>query len=338
MKAAYYEGKHTFSVRDTQAVPPGPGEVRLKVAYVGICGTDVHIYHGNMDGRVSIPQVIGHEMSGTIDALGDGVTDFEPGDPVVVRPLDNRGETGADRGNSHICRNLKFIGIDSPGCLQNYWNVPAFTVHKAPRNVDLKLAALTEPLAVACHDVRLGAVSPGELAVVIGGGPIGILVALVARASGARVLISEVNEQRLAFARSLGFEARSPLSDDLAELCRAESGGAGADIVFEVSGARAAAASMTDLLAIRGRVVVVAIYPRPAEINLHQFFWKELKMLGARVYEPEDYERALALVASGELPLGRLITRVEPLDRVQAAFDNLGGMPDAMKILIDCRS
>ncbi|AHF93130.1 theronine dehydrogenase-like Zn-dependent dehydrogenase [Opitutaceae bacterium TAV1] len=338
MKAAYYEGNKTFRVADAPAIPPAPGEVRLKVAYVGICGTDVHIYHGHMDQRVKIPQIIGHEMSGTIAEVGPGVTGFAVGDSVVVRPLDNRAETPADRGNSHICRNLKFIGIDSPGGFQTYWNVPAFAVHKAPPATDLKLAALAEPLAVACHDVRLGGVKPGELAVVIGGGPIGILVALVARAAGAQVIISEVNELRLAFARSLGFEAHSPLATDLPALCREKSGDAGADIVFEVSGAKSAAATMTDLLAIRGRIVVVAIYPKPVEINLHQFFWKELKLIGARVYEREDYEKALALIASRELPLEKLVTRVEPLTRIQAAFDNLGSTPDAMKILIDCQA
>lgn len=338
MKASSYQGNRTFAIADTAPVSPGPGEIRLDVAYVGICGTDVHIYHGAMDARVKPPQVIGHEMSGTVAEIGPGVAGFAIGDPVVVRPLDNRAETPADRGHSHICRNLKFIGIDSPGAFQNSWTVPAFTVHKAPAGTDLKLAALAEPLAVACHDVRLGEIRPGELAIVIGGGPIGMLVALVAREAGARVILSEVNESRLAFARSLDFEAVNPAATDLPALCREHSAGAGADLVFEVSGARAAAATMTDLLALRGRIVLVAIYPRPVELNLHQFFWKELKLSGARVYEPEDYEKALRLIAQKTLPLERLITRVEPLDRIQSAFEELDATPDAMKILIDCRA
>lgn len=338
MKAALYQGNRTFTVTDAAPVPPGPGEVRLDVAYVGVCGTDVHIFHGAMDARVKPPQVIGHEMSGTVAELGPGVTGLAVGDPVVVRPLDNRAETPADRGHSHICRGLKFIGIDSPGAYQRSWTVPAFTVHKAPAGVDLKLAALAEPLAVACHDVRLADVKPGELAVVIGGGPIGMLVALVARAAGARVILSEVNESRLAFARSLGFEAVNPTKTDLPALCRERSADSGADLVFEVSGARVAAATMTDLLAIRGRIVLVAIYPKPVELNLFQFFWKELKLIGARVYEPEDYTKAVELIAGGTLPLERLVTRVEPLDRIQQAFENLDATPDAMKILIDCRA
>lgn len=337
MKASFYQGNKTFRIEEAEPAAPGPGEVRLNVAYCGICGTDVHIYHGAMDQRVDIPQTIGHETSATVAGVGEGVSGFEVGDAVVVRPLDNRGETGADRGYSHVCKHLKFIGIDSPGGFQNSWTVPAFTLHKAPKGTDLKLAALCEPLAVACHDVRLGEITPGELAVVIGGGPIGMLVALVAREAGARVIVSEVNEFRLNFARELGFEAVNPLETDVAELCREKSGGSGADIVFEVSGAKSAAASMTDLPAIRGRIVVVAIYPKPVELNLFHFFWKELKLCGARVYEPEDYERALRLIADKTLPLEKLITGVRPLAELQQAFEDLDQSPNAMKTLIDCR-
>jgi (R,R)-butanediol dehydrogenase/meso-butanediol dehydrogenase/diacetyl reductase len=338
MKAATYTGKKSFEIIETQPVPPGPGEVRLDVAYCGICGTDIHIYHGAMDKRVAIPQVIGHEASAIVAEVGDGVTEFLAGDPVVVRPLDNRAETPADRGHSHICAGLKFIGIDSPGAFQNSWTVPAFTLHKVPGSIDLQTAALAEPLAVACHDVRIGAVKPDELAVVIGGGPIGMLVALVAREAGARVIVSEVNSDRLAFARELGFEAVNPVENDLAALCKEKSGGSGADIVFEVSGAKAAALGMTELLAIRGRIVVVAIYPQPVELNLFHFFWKELTLHGARVYEPEDYEKALDLMASGRLPLKKMITAVRPLTRLPETFAALEGMGEGMKTLIDCRA
>lgn len=338
MKAALYEGQQTFSLHACNPIAPGPDEIRLNVAYVGICGTDTHIFHGAMDARVKPPQIIGHEMSGTVAEIGSNVSGFEIGDPVVVRPLDNRAEKASDRGHSHICRDLKFIGIDSPGAFQSSWTVPAFTVHKAPAGVDLKLAALSEPLAVACHDVRLGEVKPGELAVVIGGGPIGMLVAMVARSAGAHVILSEVNENRLAFARELGFEAVNPMTTDLVALCRERSQDAGADIVFEVSGAKAAAATMTDVLAIRGRIVVVAIYPQPVELNLFQFFWKELKLCGARVYEPEDYEKALQLIAAKTLPLNQMITAVETLENIQSTFEELDTNPNAMKILIDCQT
>src|SRR3954468_17898656 len=322
-RAVYYEGNQSFRLGPGEAVAPGPGEVRLDVAFCGVCGTDVHIAHGAMDHRVQGPQVIGHEMSGTIGELGAGVEGFSLGDAVVVRPLDSRGETPADRGFSHISRNLKFLGIDTPGAFQQSWTVPAFTLHRLPPGIDLQLAALTEPLAVACHDVRRAALATGETAVVLGGGPIGLLIALVARHAGANVLLGEINPERIEFAQALGFDARP-----------APEVGDGADVVFEVSGAPAAALAMTELAAVRGRIVLVAIYPEAPPIRLFDFFWKELELRGARVYEPEDYERAIELVARGVLPLERLITKVEPLERLPAVFDELANGTTGVKILV----
>jgi 2-desacetyl-2-hydroxyethyl bacteriochlorophyllide A dehydrogenase len=272
-------------------------------------------------------------MSGTVAEVGEGVESFAVGDPVVVRPLDARGEVPADRGLSHISRNLKFLGIDTPGAFQRSWTVPAFTLHHLPAGLDLRLAALTEPLAVACHDVRRGAVARGEAVVVLGGGPIGLLVAVVARHAGAQVIVSEVNTSRAALARSLGLDVATP--DEVHTRVLERTSGAGADVVFEVSGAAPPVLAMTELAALRGRIVIVAIHPEPRPVKLFDFFWKELELRGARVYEPEDYERAIELLAAGELPLEKLITRVEPLERLPDVFQELG---DSVKVLVDCRA
>ena len=257
---------------------------------------------------------------------------------MVVRPLDTRGETAADRGFSHISRNLKFLGIDAPGALQASWTVPAFTLHALPPGVDLRLAALAEPLAVACHDVRRGEVAAGETAVVIGGGPIGLLIALVARARGARVLVVEPDATRRALAEELGFTALDPAADDVAATIAEATAGAGADVVFEVSGSATGILAATRYAALRGRVVVVAIFPEPKPVALFDLFWKELELRGARVYEPEDFDAAIELLAAGSLELERLITAVEPLERVPAVFDELRAGRPAMKILVDCRT
>jgi (R,R)-butanediol dehydrogenase/meso-butanediol dehydrogenase/diacetyl reductase len=335
-RAVYYEGRGAFALREGGVAPPGEGEVRLDVAYCGVCGTDLHIAHGAMDHRVHVPQVIGHEMSGTVAELGPGVEGFAIGDPVVVRPLDTRGETAADKGATHIGRNLKFLGIDTPGAFQSSWTVPAFTLHRLPADADLRLAALTEPLAVAVHDVRRGEVVSGDVAVVIGGGPIGLLIALVARSAGARVVVSEVSPERLELADALGFEHVDPTAVDLAAHVAELTGDAGADVVFEVSGSGAGALAMTELACRRGRVVVVAIHPEPLPVKLFDLFWKELQLRGARVYEPDDYERAIELLGSGALPLEQLISGVEPLERLPALFRELSATPRGVKILVDC--
>jgi threonine dehydrogenase-like Zn-dependent dehydrogenase len=187
MRAALYVGDETFQVREREARAPGPGEVQLAVAYVGICGTDLHIKHGAMDGRVSIPAVIGHEMSGTVVAVGDGVSAWVPGDEVTVMPLDWCGRCAACRaGHQHVCENLVFVGIDAAGAMQQAWTVPERLLVRLPPELGLEQAALSEPVAVAVHDVRRGAVVRGERVLVVGGGPIGLLIASVAAAEGRR--------------------------------------------------------------------------------------------------------------------------------------------------------
>jgi (R,R)-butanediol dehydrogenase/meso-butanediol dehydrogenase/diacetyl reductase len=335
MKALFYEGNHTFNLKTTEKQPLEKGEVRLKMAYVGVCGTDVHIYHGKMDARVKPPQIIGHEVSGVIEELGEGVSEWKIGDNVTVRPLNPGVEMPSDNGYRHIGQNLKFIGIDSPGGMQQYWNVPAFTLHKLPENLSLQLGAMIEPLAVACHDVRLGEVVAGENAVVIGGGPIGLLVALVARQKGANVIISEVNKNRIDFIQSLGFQTVNPIEQDLVHTVEAFTNGAMADVVFEVSGVQAGVTAMTQLPKVRGRIVMVAIHSEPKAVDLFRFFWREIKLIGARVYEPEDFDEAIALAASGTLPLDKMITQVSPLTDAKKVFETIDQNPAGMKYLLE---
>ncbi len=338
MKASLYEGNKTFSIVEKEIEAPKAGEVRVKVAYCGVCGTDVHIYHGMMDKRVNIPETIGHEMSGVIDAIGEGVAGFEVGEKITVRPLDNRLEEASDKGFGHIAKKLKFIGIDSPGAFQQYWNVPAFTLHKLKQETDLKLAALIEPLSVACHDVRRGRTKKGETAVVLGGGPIGLLVAMVAKHKGANVIISEVNEIRINMAREMGFEVVNPAKTDLVAYVEEKTNGRLADVVFEVAGVQPALDIMTEVAGIRGRIVMVAIYGEPKPINLFKFFWKELELIGARVYEKEDYEESIRLITENNYPFEKIITAIKPLENIQSLFEMIDSTPDGMKFLVDCNA
>jgi len=337
MQAVFFEGNRTFRVGESVAVEPGAGQVQIRVSFCGICGTDLHLFHGAMAHRLTLPHVMGHEMSGTIASVGSGVAGWRAGDRVTVRPLDPCGHCPAClAGHSHICHNLKFIGIDTPGALQGIWTVPAHTLHRLPDSLGLREGAMVEPVAVACHDVRMSDLKQGEFAAVIGGGPIGILVALVAQARGARVVLAEVNPFRVKLARDLGIVAVNPLETDLPQLVGDRTGGAGADVVFEVSGSQAGADTMTKLPRTRGRIVVVAIYAEPPKVDLFRFFWRELKLSGARVYEAEDFELAIELAAAGRLPLTKLITDVLPLNRLEDAMHRMEGGGDCMKILVSC--
>ncbi|WP_150307789.1 zinc-dependent alcohol dehydrogenase [Planctomonas psychrotolerans] len=338
MRTATYIGGGAVREATADPIPPAAGEVQIAVAYTGLCGTDLHIMHGHMDARVSMPLVFGHEMSGTIAAVGDGVESWAVGDPVTVMPLDWDGTCPAClAGNSHICQNLDFLGIDSPGALQELWNVPAATLVALPAELRLDHAALVEPVAVAVHDVRRAGISGGEKVVVIGGGPIGVLIATVARRFGGEVVVAEVDEARRAQVEELGFATLDPRAVDQVAWVEEWTGGAGADVVFEVSGAAAAVLGATDLAKVRGTIVVVAIHPTPREINLQRVFWRELSILGARVYQRVDFETAVDLLAAGDIPADLLITRIVPLADTQAAFADLEA-GRAMKILIDVRT
>lgn len=336
MKAAFYEGNKTFSVKEGALENPVSGYVRLKVAYCGVCGTDVHIYHGAMDQRVKIPQVIGHEVSGEIDALGEGVTSFKVGDRVAVRPLQPGEKDPSDNDQLHIGKNLKFIGIDTPGGMQSYWNVPAYSLHHLPEALSLEFGALIEPLAVACHDVRLSQLKSGEDVVVIGGGPIGMLIGLVAKQKGAHVMISEVNNHRLALAEELGMDTVNAKTEDVLQKVGSFTKGGMADVVFEVSGSQPALEIMTQLPKARGRIVMVAIHPKPQPVDLFRFFWRELQLIGVRVYEPEDFEEAIQLAGSGELPLDKLITDTVSINQIQSVFQTIDAHPEGMKYLLKC--
>jgi 2-desacetyl-2-hydroxyethyl bacteriochlorophyllide A dehydrogenase len=335
LKAAYYTGNRNFSIESVSSVPPGDGEVQVRVAYCGICGTDLHVFHGAMDSRVGTHRIIGHEMSGRITALGVNVQGLNLQDPVVIRPLDPcRACPACLRGHAHICQNLKFLGLDADGAFQQAWTVPGHTIHKIPADLRLDHAALIEPVAVACHDVRRARLKKGEDVLVIGGGPIGMFIAMVAKQAGAKVTVSEVNPHRLELAQSLGFTTINPKKVNLVDHVHAQTQMKGADVIFEVSGTQAGVDTMTEAAATRCRIVMVAIHGQKPQVDMFKFFWREIELFGARVYEPEDFDQAIELVAAGAIDCEAMITDVRPLDQITRAFEALSGNAQAMKSLI----
>jgi (R,R)-butanediol dehydrogenase/meso-butanediol dehydrogenase/diacetyl reductase len=338
VRAVSYIGDRSLAVVDVDPRAPAAGEVAIDVGFTGICGTDLHVLHGAMDQRVRLPAILGHEMAGRIAVVGEGVERWSVGDAVSVMPLRWCGRCAACRaGHTHICHRLDFLGIDSPGSMQTRWVVPADTLVAIPPALALALAhaALAEPTAVAVHDVGRAALRGGEHVVVVGGGPIGMLVACVARARDAEIVLLEVSEQRVELARDLGLLALNPSQEDAGAFIEAWTAGAGADVAFEVSGAVAGLRTATDALAARGRLVVVAIHSTAPPVDLFRLFWRELTIIGARVYERRDFEEAMRLLEAGAIPAARLITDVVALEDAAGAFARLESGA-AMKVLIEC--
>ena len=338
MKAAYYHGNRTIGIESCVPRRPAADEVRIEVAYGGVCGSDLSIFQGHRDMRMRLPMIIGHEMSGTIAEVGAQEQKWREGDRVVVRPLDPCGNCpSCASGDFHVCYHLNFLGVESAGAFQSSWTVPAHTLHRLPASLPLDLAALVEPTAVAYHAVEASSLEPGQWAVVIGGGPIGLLNALVARRRGARVLLAEINPSRLKFARSMGLETVDPLEEDLEAVVLERTGGSGADVVFEVSGTAAGAAAMTGLARARGLIVVVAVFNEAPRIDLFRSFMRELRFCAVRAYEPEDFERSIALIAGGELPLERMISEKHSLDELPEVFAQMESSPQIIKVLLDLK-
>jgi 2-desacetyl-2-hydroxyethyl bacteriochlorophyllide A dehydrogenase len=220
--------------------------------------------------------------------------------------------------------------------MQQSWIVPERTLVRLPDGLDLRRAALVEPTAVAVHDVGRAEVARGDQVLVVGGGPVGVLIALVARHAGADVVLAELDASRRGFAADLGVRVVDPHADDLPALIDDWTKGAGVRVAFEVSGAAAGVTTAVESLAVRGRLCLVAIHPTPREVNLHRFFWRELTLVGARLYTRDDFAAAAGLVRDGTVPAERLITHVEPLASAGRAFEILASGTGQMKVLVDC--
>jgi (R,R)-butanediol dehydrogenase/meso-butanediol dehydrogenase/diacetyl reductase len=334
MRSSFYEGERRFRIGPAPMPTPAAGEALLRVRRVGICGTDLHIFQGHLDHRIPRGGVIGHETLAEVAEAPSG-SDFRTGERVVVEPLRTCGACRACRtAAAYLCYRLRVLGVEDPGGMQEYWAVPTDRLLRVPATLEDDAAAVIEPLAVATHDVRRAEVRTGDAVLILGGGPIGALIAMVARHRGARVVVTEVNPFRVEMLRKLGLEVLGP-GQDTARFVEEWTGGDGADVVFEVTGNPAAVRAMTGLVRVQGTISMVAIHGEPLPVDLYRFFARELTMHGSRLYSRDDWEEAIRLAATGAVTPAPLVTRRIPLESLQQGMeDTLHGGP-VMKVLID---
>ena len=332
MSAAVWTATDTVETRRVPLPEVPEGWALVRMAYNGICGTDLSILHGKHP-RAEAPLIMGHEMSGWVEQAG--ASGPAAGTLVVVEPLLSCGECKACRdGHSHVCRRLGLYGIDTPGGLAEYVALPPEVLHEVPEGVDPRTASLAEPLAVAVHAVALSGMQQGDTVAVYGAGPIGVLTALVARHEGAgRVVITEPSVWRRSVAEALGFTGVAEGST-MAETLDALTDGEGADTTFDTAAHPSVAAELTEITRVLGRIVVVGVYKAPAPIDLRAVCFKEQSMVGVRVYTTPDVTRAIALIASGGLGLDAFPTKAFGLDQVGAAFDAATSGQDCLKVLV----
>ena len=319
--ALVWEGGNVVAVRPVAVPESRPGWVAVDVAYAGICGSDLHIAAGEHV-RAQPGTILGHEFIGH---LAEPYGDLALGQPVFVNPIVHCGVCEAClAGRTNVCRALTLVGIDYPGAIAPRTVVPEYGIYPLPADVDLVAAALIEPVAVAVRAVRRSGLALGDRAHVVGGGPVGCLVALLATAAGATVTMSEPSASRRQYATDLGIKiVENP--DDL---------GHGVDVVFEASGHASVTGELFGWLRTAGTAVIVSAHrPGLHGIDLLSVMFAEITIIGTRIYQRSDIEAAIELVTTGKLDARSLISKIFPLDEAVIAVDSLR-RAEGMKVLI----
>ena len=342
MKALVLNGPLELELRDRpDPGAPGPGQVRVNVKSVGVCGSDVHYYeHGRIgDFVVKDPMVLGHEAAGVIESVGAGVQNLAPGDRVAMEPGVPCGACRECRiGRYNLCKDVRFWATPPhDGVLADFVLHPAAMTYKLPAGMSLDEGALMEPLAVGVHSCNRGRVGPGSVVAVNGAGPIGCVTLMAALAFGAsQVVVADVVPERLERALGLGAAvAVDARSESLAGAVATLTGGRGADVGIECSGHPDGPQTLVDAAAPGGRVVLVGMGPQPTRLDIVSAMVKEVDLATVFRYA-HNYPTAIGLTASGRIPVQKLITDRFPLAEGVEAFEYAcAGRPDTCKVMID---
>lgn len=335
MKAAVLTAPRTIEIQERPMPVPAPGEVRIQVAAVGVCGSDVHYYeHGRIGSQVvQYPTLLGHEPSGIIDAVGEGV-DLPVGMRVAVEPAMPCGTCPRCReGRGNICPDVRFLGTPPiDGIFAEYHCMPAHACIPIPDSMSLIEAALLEPFGVGAHAVALAGLRMGDTVAVFGSGSIGLVTLLAARAAGAgAVYMTDLVPERLRMASDLGADGVFLAGDgDPVGWVREQTDGMGVDVAFEAAGVQETVRQACLAARVGGQAVLIGIPDvDDLAIPMHECRRRELCIRHVRRSNGEA-DRCLGMAASGRIPLAPLATHTFPLAEVEAAFDLVRGYRDGV--------
>jgi (R,R)-butanediol dehydrogenase / meso-butanediol dehydrogenase / diacetyl reductase len=346
MRAAVYHGNHKLEVEDVPEPTTGEGQVKVRVSRNGICGTDLHEYY---DGPIfispndphpltgqSMPVVIGHEFSGVVTEVGEGVTDVHEGDNVTIEPIYRCGECRPCRdGNYNLCQSIGFHGLMADGGMAEYTVVPTDQVHHLPDSVSLELGALVEPMSVAYHAARLADVNDQSRAIIYGAGPIGIGLWFALRGMGlTEIDVVEPSAIRRASIEALGARTLDPTTQDVAGLIAEATHGDGVDAAFDAAGVAAAVESATTCLGERRPLISVAIYDKPLLTPLLNLVLKERRIQGTLCYTADDYRAVIDLMSRGHYDTTGWVDTIPLSGVVEQGFEELRA-GRRMKLLVD---
>jgi L-gulonate 5-dehydrogenase len=329
MKALVLEAPQQLKIGEWPTPRCGARDVLIRPIAAGICAGDMQHY-GGRNPYTKYPLVCGHEVSGEVVEVGGEVGRFKRGDLVVIEPVVGCGKCHACRhGKPNCCVNFCLIGLHRPGGYAELCVAPEANVHAVPAGLDPVTASFAEPLTIGIHACRRGVVAAGEYCLVLGAGPIGLAILEVAKGHGARVVITDINEDRLAFARELGAETLKG-DDTLLATVLEQTHNDGADVVIEATGNPKVVESTIDLVAFGGRVVIVGLVKKGIGVTLPglDFTRKELNLLGSR-NSVNCFPEAISLLASGAVKYPRIATKL-PLWESVPVFAKLHENPAAI--------
>ncbi|HWQ80341.1 MAG TPA: alcohol dehydrogenase catalytic domain-containing protein [Anaerovoracaceae bacterium] len=341
MKAAVVREYNKITIEEIPMPELEEEEALIQVTHIGVCGSDVHIYEGKL--AANYPVIPGHEFSGILAAIKtQKYPSLKVGQNVVAHPLTSCGVCDlCITGRENICAQVRIPGVHTAGCFAEYIKVPANKVYPIPEGMDLKLAAMVEPLAVAVHDVRKSGLKIGQSAYIIGGGPIGILTAMIAKAAGAsRAAIGEINDYRIRFMKELGLEVVDLRETNLEKAVSALTDNKGFDVVFEDSGAGAAFDDMIKAAKIGGTIMLVGMPDKKQPVDITACAKRELHLIGCRIHPQIDYSAALDIVKSGEFnnQIERLITHTFSFNQVEEVMEFAVKDQEHVKIILEVRN
>ncbi len=320
-------------VEELPARAPRRGEAAVKVKAVGICGTDLHIFkEGRAD--VELPRVMGHELSGVVSALGDGVDHISVGDRVVLDPVMSCGTCRTCRaGHGNVCAGVKCFGVQMDGGFQEEIVVPAASLYRFPGQYSFIQAALAEPFSVAANILNRVSVEAGDFVVIMGAGTIGLSLVQGAKAAGAKVLISDIEELKLEKAREIGADyVVHSQKEDLGDIVRKYTE-TGADVVIDAVGTVKLTEQSLELAAPCGRIGVISFDARPAQIPAAAITRKELSLIGSRM-NAHRFPDVIRWMEEGALNLDAMVSKIYPAEEIQKAFEETLGDSTTIKTII----
>jgi 2-desacetyl-2-hydroxyethyl bacteriochlorophyllide A dehydrogenase len=315
----------------------GPREVLLKIERIGVCGSDIHVFHGEHP-ATPYPVVQGHEYSATVDAVGSEVHSVKPGMKATAWPQQVCGECGpCKRGQYNACQVLKVEGFQAPGVAQDYKVVPEERIIPIPDSMSLDQGALVEPAAVGAHSTSRTTGIEGKNVVVSGAGTIGNLVAQFARARGAaRVLITDISSHRLEIARECGIEGVLNVAETpFEEGAKAFFGDQGFQVGFEAAGVQASLDNLMAHVEKGGDLVILGVYAENPTVNMYYLGEHELNVFGSMMYRREDYLEAVKMIDLGKIRTAPLISKHFEFNSYLKAYQYIEEQGDlALKVMI----